>query len=106
MTDAYLFGAIATMAAVTYLPRVLPLVLVRRRIENRLVRSFLYYVPYAVLATMTIPAIFLTTRSPWSGGAGLLAAVWLGWRGKSLMIVALGAAAVVFIAEQFLAVLI
>jgi branched-subunit amino acid transport protein len=102
MTEAYLYGAILTMAAVTYLPRVLPLVLVRHRIENNFIRSFLYYVPYAVLTTMTIPAIFQATSSTVSAVAGLAAAIWLGWRGRSLLIVALGAAAVVFACERIL----
>jgi branched-subunit amino acid transport protein len=102
MTDTYLASAILTMAAVTYLPRMLPLVLVRSRIENHLLRSFLYYVPYAVLASMTVPAIFQATRSPMSAAIGLLVAVLLGLRGRSLLAVALGAASAVWIAEQIL----
>ena len=37
---------IAVMALVTYLIRLLPLTLIRRRITNKYIRSFLYYVPY------------------------------------------------------------
>jgi len=62
--SSYLAAAIATMAVVTYIPRVLPLVLVRGRIQSTFVRSFLYYVPYAVLSGMTIPAIFSATSTP------------------------------------------
>ena len=51
------------MAVVTYLIRSIPLLFFRRRINNVYVRSFLYYVPYAVLGSMTFPAIFT------SGGA-------------------------------------
>ena len=54
--------AILTMAAVTYLIRVLPLVLIRREIKNKTVRSFLYYVPYVTLSVMTFPAILSATR--------------------------------------------
>ena len=43
------------MAGVTYLVRMLPLVLCRRKIENKFIRSFLYYIPYAVLSVMTVP---------------------------------------------------
>lgn len=46
------------MFAVTYLVRVLPLVVFRKKITNRFVRSFLAYIPYAVLAAMTFPAVF------------------------------------------------
>ena len=48
---------IAVMAIVTYLVRMLPLVFMKKKIENRFIKSFLYYVPYAVLAAMTFPAI-------------------------------------------------
>ena len=52
------------MAGVTYLVRMLPLVLVKKKIENRFINLlFLYYVPYAVLAVMTVPAIFSSTAS-------------------------------------------
>lgn len=40
------------MFAVTYLVRVLPLVVFRKKITNRFVRSFLAYIPYAVLAAL------------------------------------------------------
>ena len=46
------------MFAVTYLVRVLPLVVFKKKITNRFVRSFLTYIPYAVLAAMTFPAVF------------------------------------------------
>ena len=49
------------MALVTYLIRMLPLTLMRRQIRNRFIRSFLKYVPYAVLSAMTIPDIFYST---------------------------------------------
>ena len=48
---------LAVMAGVTYAVRVLPLTLIRGQIENRFLRSFLYYVPYVTLAVMTFPAI-------------------------------------------------
>ena len=38
---------IIAMAVVTYLIRAVPLVLFRKKIENRFLSSFLYYVPYA-----------------------------------------------------------
>lgn len=99
MNDRYVLIGILVMMGVSWLPRMIPLLLVRRKIKNRLIRSFLYYVPYAVLAAMTIPAIFLATRSVWSATAGLAAALLLGWRGRSLLIVACGASAAVLVVE-------
>lgn len=102
MNDGYLLTAIIAMTAVTWLPRMLPLMLVRRRIENVFVRSFLFYVPYAVLAAMTIPAIFFATSSIWSALAGLIVALILGWYRRSLLTVALGASIAVYIMERLL----
>lgn len=63
MTAVYITLAIITMALVTYIPRVLPLVAVRRKIKSPFLNSFLYYMPYAVLAGMTFPAILYSTSS-------------------------------------------
>ena len=49
---------ILIMAGVTYLIRVLPLTLIRRPIRSRVIRSFLYYVPYVTLAVMTFMTVF------------------------------------------------
>ena len=53
MSTGYLLTGIAVMAAITYLVRVLPMAIFRKRIRSRFVQSFLYYVPYAVLSAMT-----------------------------------------------------
>ncbi|NCC75203.1 MAG: AzlD domain-containing protein [Clostridia bacterium] len=103
--SSYLAVAIATMAVVTYIPRVLPLLLVRGRIQSTFLRSFLYYVPYAVLSGMTIPAIFTATSTPVSATAGLLVAVGLGLSGRTLLTVALGASGMVWLVEWLLAIL-
>lgn len=100
MDDGYLLVAIIVMTIVTWLPRMLPLMLVRQRIENIFVRSFLFYVPYAVLAAMTIPAIFFATSSIWSALSGLIVALVLGWYRRSLLTVALGASIAVFLVER------
>lgn len=93
--------SIIIMAAVTYLIRVLPLVLIRREIRNRTVRSFLYYVPYVTLSVMTFPAILYATNSIVSGAAALIVAALLGLRGCKLPIVA-GAACLTVLLIEFL----
>ena len=95
----YVLAAVAVMAIVTYLPRMLPLTLVRKRITNRFLQSFLYYVPYAVLAAMTFPEVLFST----SNLAGLAAALILAFRGKGLLPVALTACGTVFLCERLLA---
>ena len=94
-----IFLAILTMAAVTYLIRVLPLVLIRREIKNKTVRSFLYYVPYVTLSVMTFPAILSATGIVWSALAALCVAVVLSLRGCKLPTVAACACAAVFLVE-------
>lgn len=90
------------MAAVTFLIRVLPLTLIRKRIKNKTLRSFLYYVPYVTLAVMTFPAILSATGSVWSGLAAFAAGVILAWCGAGLFQVAVCSCAVVFVIEIIL----
>ena len=90
---------LAVMAGVTYLIRMLPLTVFRREIKSVFVKSFLHYVPYAVLAAMTIPGILTSTGSVWTAAAGLVTAVVMAWRGCSLLTVAIGACAAVAAAQ-------
>ena len=99
---AYVLAAIAVMAIVTYIPRMIPLTFMRRKITNRFIRSFLYYTPYAVLTAMKIPAILYSTSNMISAVTGMIAAVILAYKDKGLLIVALGAVAVVFITERIM----
>ena len=90
---------IFTMALTTYLIRVLPLTIFRKPIKSRFLRSFLHYVPYACLSAMTFPAILSSTASIVSGTAALVVAVFLAYRGKSLLTVSLAASAAVMVTE-------
>ena len=87
------------MAGVTYLIRVIPFVLINKKIENRFINSFLYYIPYTVLSAMTFPAILYATGSMISAAAGLLTAIFIAYKGMGLLIVAIGACLAVFIVE-------
>lgn len=90
------------MAAVTYAIRVVPLTLIRGRIENRFMRSFLYYVPFVTLAVMTFPAIVEATRQPIAGGMALVVGVLLAWFGASLFKISISCCLVVFIVEMLI----
>lgn len=98
-TAENIFIYIAVMALVTYLIRMLPLVIFRKKIENRFIRSFLYYIPYAVLAAMIFPAVFSSTGSVWSAVAGLIVALLLAFFEKGLLTVALSSCVAVFVIE-------
>ncbi len=99
MSTGYILMGIAVMAVTTYLIRVLPMVIFRKKIKSVWIRSFLHYVPYAVLAAMTFPAVFSSTGSTISAVAGCAVAVILALMDKGLLTVAVGAAAVAFIVQ-------
>ena len=61
-----------TMAGVTYLVRAVPLVLIRKKITNVFLKSFLAYIPIAVLSAMTFPGILYSTGSMGSALVGTL----------------------------------
>lgn len=100
MSDAaYLFASVAVMAGVTYLVRMLPLAAFRKKIQNKFVLDFLYYVPYAVLSAMTIPAVFYSSNGLMSAAAGFLVAAVLAFFERGLLTVAVCACAGVFLVE-------
>lgn len=84
---------IFVMAGVTYLIRMIPFTLFRKKIRSRYFRSLLYYIPYAVLSAMTIPGIFYSTGSIPTAVAGTVVAVILAYFNKPLIVVALVASA-------------
>ncbi len=94
---------ILVMAVVTYLIRMLPLAIWRKEITSPFVKSFLYYVPYACLAAMTFPAILSATSSVISGAVGFAVALYLAYKEKSLLTVALFACGAVFVVERVMA---
>lgn len=85
------FPYLLVMAGVTYLIRMLPLTVFRKEIKSVFVRSFLHYVPYAVLGAMTFPDVMYSTGSLWTALVGLVVAIVMAWRGRSLLTVAIGA---------------
>lgn len=97
MNNTYIY--ILVMALVTYLIRMLPMVLIQTEIKNTFIKSFLYYVPYVALAAMTFPAILSSTANVTSALAGFAVAIYLSYKEKSLTTVAIGACLVVFLVE-------
>lgn len=89
--------AVLLMALVTYLPRVFPLVLFRKEIKSPYVKSFLKYVPYSVLGVLTFPDIFTSTGNYKTAIAGTAVALFLAYKEKSLVVVAIGAIITVFL---------
>ena len=86
-------------AGVTYLVRALPLILVKKKIKNPFVLSFLHYVPYAVLSVMTVPAIFYATADPVCAAVGFAVAMVLALLNRSLLTVAAAACGSVLLVQ-------
>lgn len=100
MHSIYLYILVA--AAVSFAIRVLPLTLIRKKIENPFLKSFLFYVPYVTLAVMTFPAIIDATQVPAAGILALVIGIIAAWKGISMFQVAVLCCGIVFVVERFL----
>ena len=99
MSTGHLALYLAVMALVTYLIRMIPFTLFRKEIKSTFFRSFLAYVPYAVLGAMTFPSIFFATSSLPSAIAGTAVALILAFFKRSLLTVAVGASGTALVVE-------
>jgi branched-subunit amino acid transport protein len=97
MTIGKAFLAVLLMALVTYLPRVLPLAIFHKEIKSTYIKSFLQYVPFAVLGALTFPDILFSTGTLATALCGTIVALLLAYRERSLVIVALGAILTVYL---------
>ncbi len=93
---------ILVMAGVTYLIRAIPFGFFRKKINSVFLKSFLYYIPYAVLSAMTIPAIFYSTGNLVTAIAGTITALILSFFELPLIVVALSASLAAFVTGLFL----
>lgn len=99
MNGMYIFMSLAAMVIVVNIIRILPVTLIRGRIRNRFVRSFLYYVPYVTLAVMTFPTITDATQVPIAGWLALILGIIAAWYELGLFPVALICSLTALIAE-------
>jgi len=97
----YLFISIVIMTLTTYAMRAIPIIVFRKKITNRFLRSFLFYVPYAVLSAMAFPAIFTATGELIPSLIGSGVCLVLAFAYGNLLICACGAAISAFIAGLF-----
>lgn len=99
MPSLKFLGLLLTMALVTYLVRVLPLLFIKKQIKSRFIRSFLYYVPYSVLTVMTFPGVLYSTGHIVSAAVGTLVALVMAYFRKPLMPTAVASATAVLLSE-------
>ena len=94
---------LASMAGSTYLIRSVPFALMRKKITNPFIRSFLYYIPYAVLTAMTFPAVLFAAGNVTAAAVGFGVAIAFALWGKGLTTVAAAACAGVFLVDWIMA---
>ena len=100
MMNKYIY--LATMIITIVLIRIIPVTIFRKKITNRFVRSFLFYVPYVTLAVMTFPAIMEATSTPVAGAAALVLGIIAAWFGLGLFPVSIICCVTVFACEFFM----
>ncbi len=100
--NLYMFLMIVAMAVVTYLIRVIPMLLFKRKIKSPFVNSLLYYLPYAVLSAMTFPFILYSSGHIASAIIGTAIALFAAIKNRSMVLVALLACAAVLLCELFI----
>ena len=100
--DHNIYIYIFLVAITVFLIRVLPLTLIRKPIQSRFIRDFLYYVPYVTLSVMTFPAIIDATDNPLAGAFALLAGIIAAYKEMGLFKVTLVCCISVLILEFIL----
>ena len=88
MPDRKFLLYLLVMAGVTYLVRMIPMALIKEKIKNKFILSFLHYIPYTVLSVMTVPACFYATDSPITAAVGFIVAIIAAFFERSLIQVA------------------
>ena len=106
MDNTQFFLYLLVMSGSTYLIRAVPFALMRKKIKNPFINSFLHYIPYTVLAAMTFPsALYATGGNVVAAAIGLSASVLVSLKTKNLTVVAVTGCVAVFLAELFMGLL-
>ena len=85
---------ILAMGLVTYIPRMLPLVVFHRVQLPPFWQGVLKNVPYATLGALIVPGIFFIQEDKWFGVLGFTSAVLAAWLGANVIVVVLASVAV------------
>lgn len=97
----YIFICVLVMALVSYLPRVVPFTIFKKRIQSIYIQSILSYMPYAVLGAMTFPSIFYSTSNMLFSAIGTVVALLLAYKGQKLLPVAVISVGVIYFLNVF-----
>lgn len=102
MDNKEFFIYLLLMAGSTYLIRAVPFAVIKRKIENPFINSFLYYIPFTVLTVMTVPGALYGDYSMIAAVPGLIVAVILAVKNVGLTGAALACCGVTLITDFIL----
>lgn len=89
---------IVGMMLVTYIPRLIPFLMVSERQLPQKLQQFLEYIPYTALGALVIPGVFnAIPQMPVASIAGIGFAFFYGWYKGGLIIPVLGSILIVFL---------
>jgi branched-subunit amino acid transport protein len=100
--DKMIVLMILGMGVVTYIPRMLPLVVFNGVKMPPFLQGVLKNVPYATLGALIVPGIFLINEDIWFGVIGFISALVMAWFGANVIIVVLTAIAVLSVYSLFM----
>lgn len=96
--NAEIIFLIVRMAAVTYIPRAIPAVLIDKMKFGSKIEKFLKLIPYTAMSALIFPGVFtVDSNRPWIGITGGFAAGFLAWKKAPLIVCVLAAIAVDFV---------
>lgn len=79
---------VLAMALITYIIRVIPMAFIRNKIQSKFLKSFFFYIPYCVLASMSFPYVVYSTGNVYAGFIGTAVAIVASLTKRSLIVVA------------------
>ena len=91
-----LVWCVVIMALASYIPRAVPLIFCKKKITSKFLKSFLCYMPYAVLSALTFPSILYSTCDIYTAIIGTVVALGLSFFKVNMALVAVICVAVVF----------
>ncbi|AIF53189.1 AzlD domain-containing protein [Pelosinus sp. UFO1] len=94
---------VLAMAIVTYIPRMLPLVLLQNACLPRYIKGFMGFIPYAALGALIFPGALSSTGAGnlQSAIVGCIIAILMAWWEMNLIFVVVGGIAGAFIVNIF-----
>lgn len=102
MSVSKLMCIVFVLCAVMIFLKTTPILFIKSKVKNRFLRSFLAYIPCAVLTSMTFPEVFFSTSTPWSASIAVVVAILLSYFGQNLISVIIFSTVTVFLVEQIM----